>query len=62
MSEKKIYLIQDDVNNDGKKDLTIGGPLGPMVTLYNWKQVIGFFLGSTLSLVVAGLSVGAVIL
>lgn len=62
MTEKKVYLIQDDVNHDGRADITIRGPTGPMMTLYNWKQMLGYFCGLTVSLVVAGLSAGALIL
>lgn len=62
MKAKTLQIVEDDLNSDGQKDLTLMGPLGPIVTLYGWKQVLGYFLGATLSLVVAGLTVGAVVL
>lgn len=62
MRKNTLQIIEDDCNDDGQKDLTLMGPLGPIVTLYGWKQVLGYFLGTTLSLVVAGLTVGAVVL
>lgn len=62
MNKKSLQIVEDDLNADGQKDLTLMGPLGPIMTLYGWKQVLGYFLGTTLSLVVAGLTVGAVIL
>lgn len=62
MKRRTLQIVEDDQNSDGQKDLTLMGPLGPIVTLYGWKQVLGYFLGTTLSLVVAGLTVGTVIL
>lgn len=62
MKRKTLQIIEDDRNADGQKDLTLMGPLGPIVTLYGWKQVLGYFLGTTLSLIAAGLTVGAVVL
>ena len=62
MKAKTLQIVEDDLNGDSQKDLTLMGPLGPIVTLYGWKQVLGYFCGLALSLVVAGLTVGAVVL
>lgn len=62
MKRRTLQIVEDDTNADGQKDLTLMGPLGPIVTLYGWKQVLGYFCGLALSLVAAGLTVGAVVL
>lgn len=62
MKKKTLQIVEDDLNADGQKDLTLMGPMGPMVTIYGWKAMIGYFLGATLSLVVAGLTVGTICL
>lgn len=62
MKKKTLQIIEDDLNDDGQNDLTLMGPLGPIVTLYGWKQILVYFLGTALSLIVAGLTVGAVVL
>lgn len=62
MKKKTLQIVEDDLNADGQKDLTLMGPLGPMITLYGWKQVLGYFCGLALSLVVAGLTVGTLVL
>lgn len=58
---KSFRIVEEDVNSDQKKDLTIMGPHGPITTIYGWKQMVGYFCGVTLSLVCAGLSVGAIL-
>ncbi len=58
---KVLQIVEDDTNADGKKDITIVGPMGPIATVYGWKQMIGYFCGLTLSFIVAGLGVGSVL-
>ena len=62
MKKKTLQIVEDDLNGEGQKDLTRMGPLGPIVTLYGVKGIIGYFLGATVSLIAAGLTVGAVVL
>ena len=59
---RSLQIVEDDCNKDGKKDLTIVGPVGPIATIYSWRQIIGFFCGLTLSIALAGLGVGSVLL
>lgn len=59
---KSFRIVEEDVDKDQREDLTIRGPYGPVMTLYGWKHMIGYFCGLTVSILVAGISAGALIL
>lgn len=54
MADKIFRIVEEDVNDDGQKDLTIKHADQPIVTLYNWRTAAIGWIATTTSLFVAG--------
>ena len=54
MADKIFKLVEEDLDEDGQKDLTIKRADQPIITLYNWRTAAIGWLATTTSLFVAG--------
>lgn len=57
MADKIFRIVEDDVNDDGKQDITITQGGTPIITFYDWKSVLISWLSTTSALFVAGLGI-----
>lgn len=57
MTEKIFKIVEEDLDEDGKKDLTIQQGNRKVLTLYDWKTAGLQWLTTTAALFVAGMGV-----
>ena len=57
-NEKIFRVVEEDVNKDGKTDLTIQHGNDKIMTFYGWKSMALQWACTTAALFVAGMGVG----
>lgn len=57
MADKIFRIVEEDINDDGKDDITISQGGVPIITFYDWKSVLMSWISTTSALFVAGVAI-----